>query len=164
MSKEFKNLTALDKAYIAGFLDGDGSIMVQIVRDNTRKFKFYIRVSIGFYQNTKHHWFVLWLQEAFSSHGYITKRATGMSEFTIVAKGSVLAALTELYPYLKIKKPLCKLALEILNETELVKTEADFLKVCRKVDKVAEHTYSKTRKITTQTVCDVLKLPVETSD
>jgi len=40
----------LDKAYIAGFLDGDGSLMTQIVHDNTYKFKFNIRFSIGFYQ------------------------------------------------------------------------------------------------------------------
>jgi len=48
-------LSNLDLAYIAGFLDGDGSIVVQIVPDKTRKFKHYIRVSIVFYQNTRHH-------------------------------------------------------------------------------------------------------------
>lgn len=46
----FKNLTELEKAYIAGFLDGDGSIIAQIIHDKTRKYKFYIRISIVFYQ------------------------------------------------------------------------------------------------------------------
>jgi hypothetical protein len=85
-----------------------------------------------------------------------------MSEFTIVSKPAVKKILLELYPYLRIKKPLCKLTIDIINDLELVKTEADFLKVCQKVDKVAEHTYSKTRSVTTQTVVQTLKLPVET--
>jgi len=86
-----------------------------------------------------------------------------MSEFTIVEKAAVKLVLGKLCPYLKIKNPLCKLALSILADLELVKTEADFLKVCFKVDKAAEHTYSKPRKITAKSVADVLKLPVETS-
>jgi hypothetical protein len=49
------NLSELEKAYIAGFIDGDGSIIIQIVRDNTHKFGFYIRISLVFYQNTKRH-------------------------------------------------------------------------------------------------------------
>ena len=54
-----KNITELDKAYISGFLDGDGSIIVQIVQDDTRKFKFYIRVSVVFFQKSVYHWFML---------------------------------------------------------------------------------------------------------
>jgi hypothetical protein len=48
-----KNLSELEKAYIAGFLDGDGSIIIQLIKDNTRKFGHYIRVSIVFYQSSK---------------------------------------------------------------------------------------------------------------
>ena len=161
MANKLINLSDLDKAYLAGFIDGDGSIIVQIVRDNTRKLKFYIRTSIVFYQKTKHHWFILKLSKIFSDfgcRGSILKRSTGMSEFTIVSKPAVKKVLTELYPFLKIKKPLCKLTLEIITDLDLVKTEADFLKVCQKVDKVAEHTYSKTRVVTSQTVAQSLNL------
>ena len=163
MSNNYLKLSNLDLAYIAGFLDGDGSIIVQIVSDKTRKWKFYIRVSIVFYQNTKHHWFILWLSKMFTPYGYVTKRTTGMSEFTIVEKEAVKLVLNKLTPYLKIKNPLCKLTLGIINDLESVQTEADFLKVCHKVDKVAEYTYSKPRKITAKNVADILKLPVETS-
>ena len=55
MNKHLVNLSELDKAYIAGFLDGDGSIIAQIVKDDTRKLKFYIRISIVFYQKRTHH-------------------------------------------------------------------------------------------------------------
>ena len=43
------------KAYYAGFLDGDGSILAQLVRRQDYVYKFGIRVSIVFYQTTKRH-------------------------------------------------------------------------------------------------------------
>lgn len=89
-----------------------------------------------------------------------------MSELIIVANDHVRKVLVELHPYLKIKKPLCKLALSIMDDLGSIQTEVDFLKVCLKVDKVAEHTYSKKRTVTAQTVAEKLnlKLPVETSN
>jgi hypothetical protein len=42
-------------AYIAGFLDGDGNLLVQIVKNETFKYKFQIRISIIFYQKTIKH-------------------------------------------------------------------------------------------------------------
>jgi hypothetical protein len=50
-----KRLTELDKAYLAGFLDGDGSIVSQIVKDKGRKYGFYIRISVCFYQSTQNY-------------------------------------------------------------------------------------------------------------
>jgi hypothetical protein len=158
----WKNITEIDKAYISGFLDGDGSIIVQIVKDDTRKFKFYIRISVVFFQKSVYHWFILWLKDIFSPHGYITKRPCGMSEFVIVAQTPVETILKELYPYLKIKKPLCRLVLSIIQDLKAVKTEADFLKVCIKVDETAKYTYSKPRKIDSTYVRQYLNLPVET--
>jgi len=99
----------------------------------------------------------------FKPFGFISKRKSGMSEFTITERSAVKLVLTESYPYLKIKKPVSKLALEIIKDLELVQTETDFIKVCQKVDKVVEYTDSKTRKITTEIVALHLRLPVETS-
>ncbi len=105
----------------------------------------------------------MYLGDILKPFGFISKRKSGMSEFTIVERSAVKLVLTELYPYLKIKKPIAKLAFEIIKDLEFVKTETDFIKVCKKVDQAVEHTYSKTRKITTETVTLHLKLPVETS-
>ncbi len=85
-----------------------------------------------------------------------------MSEFVIVAQTPVETILKELYPYLKIKKPLCRLVLSIIQDLKAVKTEADFLKVCIKVDETAKYTYSKPRKIDSTYVRQYLNLPVET--
>jgi len=85
-----------------------------------------------------------------------------MSEFVIVARTPVEAILNDLYPYLKLKRPLCKLVLSILQDIKTIKTEADFLKVCIKVDETAKYTYSKPRKINSTYVRKYLNLPVET--
>jgi hypothetical protein len=52
---EILKLSNEDKAYIAGFLDGDGALLTQIVKDNSYKYKFYIRYTIQFVQNKKNH-------------------------------------------------------------------------------------------------------------
>lgn len=160
---KWNKLTELDKAYLAGFLDGDGSIITQIVFDKTRKFKFYIRISIVFYQLSKNHWYILWLQKKFKPYGYIRKRNDNMSEFTIVAKEPVKIILKELYPYLKLKRTLCRLILNIINLLDKVETKTDFLKVCEKVDEAVKYTYSKKRKINSNFVKNYLESPVETS-
>ena len=49
------NLTENEKAYIAGFIDGDGCILSQIIKREDYKYKFQIRVSITFYQKKKRH-------------------------------------------------------------------------------------------------------------
>lgn len=159
---KFKNLTELDKAYIAGYLDGDGSLIIQIVHDKSHKFKFYIRISIVFYQKTTNHWFILWLENKFKPYGFVKKRGI-MSEFVIVDKTAVKLILKELYPYFILKKRLCQLILEIIKELEKVETEVDFLKVCEKVDETTKYTSSKNRKYSFESVKNYLNSPVETS-
>jgi len=47
-----KNTTEKEFAYIAGFLDGDGSLMTQIVKNESYKYGYSIRISIVFFQKT----------------------------------------------------------------------------------------------------------------
>lgn len=48
-------ITSENLAYVAGFLDGDGCILAQIVPGKQYKHKFTIRVSVTFYQKIKRH-------------------------------------------------------------------------------------------------------------
>ena len=50
------------KAYVAEFLDGDGSISGSIVKRKDYKLGYLIRVSVVFYQKTRHRDFILWLK------------------------------------------------------------------------------------------------------
>ena len=45
-------MKAIEAAYLAGFLDGDGSIHFQLVRQKEYKFGFYIRASLSLTQST----------------------------------------------------------------------------------------------------------------
>jgi len=90
-------------AYIAGFLDGDGSIFFQIVPRKDYVQKFQIRSSIAFYQKSENSEILFWLKGLFKS-GYIRHRKTGISDYTIVESKEVKKILTLLQPYVKLKR------------------------------------------------------------
>lgn len=48
------NLTELEWAYLAGFLDGDGALIAQLVKGEY-KYLYRIRVSIVFFQSKSRH-------------------------------------------------------------------------------------------------------------
>ena len=142
-------------AYIAGFLDGDGSIFFQIVPRKDYKQKFQIRTSIAFYQKTNNIEILEWLKQIFGV-GYIRKRKTGMSDYTIVDSKEVRKILELLQPYVRLKKKHVELGLEILQKLENVKNNNDFLEICKLVDKFKQLNYSKKRTITYETVSKFL--------
>jgi|MDSY01.1.fsa_nt_gb hypothetical protein len=160
--KSITKLTEADKHYLAGFLDGDGSIMAQIVKGNNYKYGYTIRVTLCFYQKTTRHWFLLKLKKLLGKEWKIRKRNDGMSELYITGFTLVKNFLTVLHPYFRLKPRLAKLVLEIIDEYSQVQTEADFLEVCKKIDKTAEYTDSKKRKNTYSSVKAYLNSPVET--
>src|SRR3989344_1916980 len=102
-------------AYIAGFLDGDGSIFFQIVPRKDYKQKFQIRTSIAFYQKTKFAYILNWLRKMFGEVGYIRHRKTGISDYTVVESKEVQRILELLQPYVKLKKKQVDLGLKILQ-------------------------------------------------
>ncbi len=150
-------LTELELSYIAGFLDGDGSLIAQIIKQKDYKYGFTIRVSINFYQKNKRNWFIKRLYKNFDKKGSIRIRKDEMCVLTITAFKEVSYYLNKLMPYLIIKKKTAILLLEIINAYAKVKTKADFLKVCILVDKVADLTDSKNRKITYEYVQNNIK-------
>jgi hypothetical protein len=154
-------LSEREVMYLCGFLDGDGSIITQIVRDKTYHRGFYIRIGINFHQSTKRHWFILHLKRLLKV-GSITTKKDGMSLYTITGKKPVKSLLTILKPHLIIKKSLARLVLRIIERNETVSTDAEFIEVCKLVDKTAELTDSKKRIITSQTVTDFLTSRAQT--
>jgi intein-encoded DNA endonuclease-like protein len=138
-------------AYIAGFLDGDGSIFFQIVSRPDYKLKFQIRSSIAFYQDTKNVKILEWFKEIFEA-GYIRHRKTGISDYTIVDSKEVKRILELLQPYVKLKREHVDLGLDILKRLENKKSKEEFLEICKLVDKFKELNYSKKRTMTHEVV------------
>ena len=138
-------------AYIAGFLDGDGSIFFQIVPRKDYKQKFQIRTSIAFYQKKEYAEILEWIKSIFGA-GYIRHRKTGMSDYTVVESKEVQKILHLLRPYVKLKKKQIELGLEIIEKIGKKRSNQDFLEICKLVDKFRELNYSKKRTITYESV------------
>ncbi len=110
----------IDRAYIAGFLDGDGSLMLQIKKRADGKSKIRFMATICFYQDTRHEKELIWIQKVLDI-GYISRRNDGMSEIRINGFKTVKEILENLIPYIKFKKIQAKSLIEsctILSSTK----------------------------------------------
>lgn len=153
-----EKITNEDKAYIAGFLDGDGSLLTQIIKDKSYKYGFNIRYTIQFVQHKKNHSIMLWLKNRLQV-GSIRIRKDGISEYAITGKYAVALIIKVLLPYLKIKKELGYLILKIINDDCMLKNKNDFIKVCLLVDSTSNYTYNKKRTITSEIVKQYFNSP-----
>ena len=90
-------------AYIAGFLDGDGSLMLQVKKrsDSSRGIRFMATICL--YQDSRHEQELLWMKKVLEA-GYISARNDGISELRIQGYETVLKTLLLLQPHLRFKK------------------------------------------------------------
>ncbi len=155
------DITDLKLAYLAGFIDGDGCINGQIIKSNDYKRKFKLQVSVVIFQKASRRWFIDDLQKTIEM-GYVRERKDGMLELTIRTPKDVELIIRKLMPYLIMKKPQAELVLKILNLLKNIKSDHEFLEVCKLIDKFAILNDSKKRINTSEIVKNVLFPPVET--
>lgn len=135
------------KAYIAGFLDADGSIFLQLVRRKDYKLGYQVRASVVFYQKKEQKKILRWLIHKLRV-GYLRDRNDGLSEYTIVGFRDVRKVLTEIDPYLLVKRKQAKLALRIISRFEKnlgSLTKGFLLRIAKEVDKFESLNNSKKR-------------------
>lgn len=153
-------------AYIAGFLDGDGCVMAQLVNHKDYKLGFQIRVSIVFYQKSNNQHILSWLKSKLK-FGYTRQRNDGMTEYTIVGPVEVRETLVLLLPFLRLKSDLARKVIKLINMLPSRMDASTLLKLSQLVDETALFTYSKKRTNTSLTVQEFLQkhklFPVETS-
>nr|YP_009773680.1 putative site-specific DNA endonuclease [Uronema confervicola]QIZ74195.1 putative site-specific DNA endonuclease [Uronema confervicola] len=152
-----KHLTEIEKAYIAGFLDGDGSINVQIVRRKDYILKFQIRFTITFFQKTTRYWFLVFLQKKLKT-GTLKKRNDGVSELCLVGWQTVKLFLLAFKPYIRLKRRQAVLLLKIIDKLPQSKDPQSFLNLCELVDQIAFLNDSKKRIIDSAVVRSELGL------
>lgn len=92
-----------DLAYIAGFLDGDGSLMLQMKMRADTKRGVRFMATICLYQDTRHEKPLLWIREQLGI-GYISRRNDGMTELRINGFEQVGTILTKLQPFVRFKE------------------------------------------------------------
>ena len=90
-------------AYIAGFLDGDGSLMLQLKKRSDSKRAIRFMATICFYQDTRHEKTLYWIKEVLGI-GYISHRGDGMTELRINGYKQIRNILKSLSPYIRFKK------------------------------------------------------------
>ena len=103
--------TDADLAYIAGFLDGDGSLMLQLKKraDSTKGIRFMATICL--YQDSRHDAPLSWIRTRLKC-GYVSKRNDGMTELRINGFSQVRGTVEMLLPYLRFKKKQAKLLIQ----------------------------------------------------
>ena len=139
-------MKALDASYVAGFLDGDGSIHFQLVRQKEYRFGYYIRASVSFSQSTSARAGLEYLQ-ALVGGGYLRDRGTGMSDLVVTSRPVISSLLTDVEPYVVFKREHVRRALVLLPQLEKVRDPRWFLRLAYEVDAFAALNYSKTKRI-----------------
>lgn len=91
-------------AYIAGFLDGDGSLMLQIKKRSDSKRGWRFMATICLYQDSRHDKPLYWMKQRLGI-GYISKRNDNITELRINGYRQCDKILRKLYPFIKFKKP-----------------------------------------------------------
>jgi hypothetical protein len=141
------------RAYVAGLIDGDGSIMLQLRRRKGMKFLFRVKAVVVIYQDSKYS-FVLEELRKILSVGYVYERNDGMSELRIEGFSSVEILLKALNPFIRFKK---RQVLAMLQALQLLRDHPNsletFLIICELSDVISDANYSsKNRKNTAEYV------------
>jgi len=103
-----------DLAYIAGFLDGDGSLMLQLKKRKDGKSKKRFMCTICLYQDSRHEKPLTWMRKVLNI-GYVSRRRDGISELRINGYEQVKKILTLLIPFIRFKKIQARALLKAVN-------------------------------------------------
>lgn len=138
------------KSYLAGFLDGDGSIYVRIKPNNTYRYNFQVIAYIVFFQSSKSRdtFEILCRNIGF---GNLRTRKDGIVEYVIGRQNSICNFLDAVEPYLILKRDQAKLMRKILLKKSRVKNKEDFRQLTELIDSFRTLNYSKNRKRRTLT-------------
>ena len=151
----------LERAYIAGFLDGDGSLMLQLKKRSDSKRAIRFMTTICFYQDTRHEKTLSWIKEVLGI-GYISKRKDGMTELRINGYKQVRDILKSLSPYIRFKKLQSSALLKacgILSSTKFRKlSKKQLAKLVDLILAIQGENYVTKKKKTKNELCEILGL------
>jgi hypothetical protein len=138
-------MKASDASYLAGFLDGDGSIHFQLVRQQEYRFGYYIRASLSLSQSTSARHGLEHLQRVIGG-GYLRDRGTGMSDLVVTSRPLLIEVFQAVEPHVVFKREHVRRALWLLPQLGPRLQVQEFLRVAREVDAFASLNHSKTKR------------------
>jgi len=101
-------------AYIAGFLDGDGYITIKIEKSRTCRLGYRTRVRIGFAQSRSRKLVLDRLLDFIKSGSVSEYDHNNMAEYVISDQKAIFDLLTNIEPFVIVKKKQLKLAKEFI--------------------------------------------------
>jgi len=127
-----KNVSKVERAYTAGFLDADGSIMATIEKHQEKRFGFRIRITVKITQKNKKT--LEWFKNKYKV-GYI-RNDRSVSDWLIRDQKIIKYFLKCLLIYLKTKRKQAEIALDILDVE--IKKSKDVLRAARLADSLSQ--------------------------
>lgn len=151
-----KTFTVADLTYLAGLIDGDGSIIAQNVRRKDYKNRFQIRLTVQVTQRNKRREHLDKIQKMIGA-GTVQTNKYDISHYQLIEVREVYNFLKQLAPYLRMKKKQAYLVIRIIEQLPTAKkTKEEFLKLAELADQVASLNDSKTRTVTADVVASEL--------
>ena len=148
----------LNYAYIAGFLDGDGSLMLQLKLRSDSNQGVRFMATICFYQDSRHDKPLFWIKDILSI-GYISKRNDGITELRINGYKQVERILKLLKPFIQFKEIQAD---TLLKATMLLQSEnlesKDYEKLVEYMLIIQNENYRSRKKKTKEELLKVLGL------
>ena len=152
--------SSIEKAYIAGFLDGDGSIMLQVKKRSDLKSGYRFMATICLYQDSRHDKSLHWIQQVLGV-GYISKRNDSITELRINGFKTVHEVLSNLKPYVRFKSIQCEVMIKacgILNRDKKTLSKKQLLQVVDLILEIQNENYSAHRKKSKDEFLKILNL------
>ena len=145
-----KSFSSIQKAYLAGFLDGDGSIYVRLKPNTSYRYGFQVAPYVILFQSAKDR---SKFEEICSliGLGYIRERKDGILEYTINRIDNIKEFLSLIRPFVILKRKQVELMLTIIEQKQKVENKQDFKALMDLIDSFRELNYSKKRKKRTLT-------------
>ncbi len=146
-------MNSQQRAYIAGLIDADGSIMLQLKPRKGMKFLFRVKTVVVIYQDAKCFSELEKLHDILGT-GYLYQRNDPICEIRIEGFTQVEKLLRRLKPYIRFKQDQVELLLKaiVILKQKPVKI-GQFLEVCEIADLISARNYtSRNRKYTSQYV------------
>jgi len=104
-------------AYVAGFFDGDGSLVATLEKQSSRYLRAYRpRIKINFTQHIRHFDTLCEIQKYLDAGKVSIASAHDQAELVIVDRNEVSRILNRMLPHLVLKKQQAVLALEALSQ------------------------------------------------
>jgi len=114
-----KTASEVDKAYIAGLVDGDGAIMALIEKHAEKRFGYRVRVALKVTQYARQD--VDWLVEAMGAGAVRSNRTC--FDWLVRDQADVLRVLNMIAPYLRGKRRQAEIARQILRQVIVTKQD-----------------------------------------